>query len=52
MSAAHVVQDALLWLVAVLWLSGFVAEHLRTPKPNRRLRAPDRACQRNSVESV
>lgn len=48
MSTAHILMDAGLWFVAVLWFIGFLA---RGPKPvrrNRKLPAPSVSCERTA----
>lgn len=45
---SHAFMDFCLWCVATLWLTQFIASHLRTkpPKRNRRMPPPSILCER------
>lgn len=53
MTFSHALMDFCLWCVAVLWLTSFIASHLRTKAPKRRrLGSPSIHCARWSTEDA
>jgi hypothetical protein len=45
-SISHAFMDFGLWTIAILWLCQFIASHLRTKPPKRRMPPPSICCER------